>query len=134
MHENAGVAVTGSKPRTPAGLGAGGRRLWSAVVGPFDLRPDELRILDDACREVDLVDRLEEAVAAAPLVVEGSRGQEAPHPLIPELRAHRLVLARLLKQLGLPDEPGIAKTKTMARSTSARKAAAARWRRDGQVS
>ena len=125
--------MTSAKAKTPPKLGAGGRRLWAGVAGPFDLRPDELRVLEDACRELDLVDRLEAAVAAAPLVVAGSRGQETPHPLIPEVRAHRLVLARLLKQLQLPDEPVVAKRKAMSTSTAARKAAAARWRRDGST-
>ena len=115
-------------PKAPVRLKAGGQRLWSEVAGAFDLRPDELRLLGDACQTIDLVDRLEDAVAEAPLVVDGSRGQEAPHPLIAELRAHRIVLARLLKQLNLPDEAELGGRRRAQRSTSARAAANVRWK------
>lgn len=44
--------------RTPTGLGDGGRELWRSIVSKFELRPDELRVLHDACLEAELVDRL----------------------------------------------------------------------------
>lgn len=111
----------------PAGLAAGGKRLWLDVSGSFEMRPDEVRILAEACHQLDLVDRMEAEVAKSPLLVAGSRGQDTPHCLIPEVRAHRLVLARLLRQLGLPDEQVKARRKAMQTSSAARKAAAARW-------
>jgi len=122
--------MSAAKPKAPAGLAVGGRRLWSNVAGEFELRPDELRVLEDACREVDLVDRMEIEVAKGPVLVPGSRGQDTAHPLIAEVRAHRLVLARLLRQLNLPDDEAAAHRKTSERSTSARKAALTRWSRD----
>jgi len=112
-----------------------GKRLWKDVVAGYTLREDELRVLEDACREVDLVDRMEVEVAKGPVLVPGSRGQDTAHPLIAEVRAHRLVLARLLRQLQLPDDPAVAGRKTAERSTSARKAALQRWRGgDGSAS
>ncbi len=115
----------------PGGLGVAGKRLWKEVSAGYTLREDELCVLEDACREVDLVARLQAEVDAGPLLVPGSRGQDIPHPLLMEVRQHRLLLARLLRQLQLPDDPAVAGRKTSERSTSARKAALQRWRGDG---
>jgi hypothetical protein len=55
---NGGWVLTERK--TPAGLAPKSARLWRAIAGPgrWGLRPDELRVLEDACREADLVDEL----------------------------------------------------------------------------
>ena len=67
-----------STPPAPKGLGLEARRLWRDILKDFDLGPAELRILEDACREVDLIDRLEAAIDGADLVVTGSRHQPVP--------------------------------------------------------
>src|SRR5664280_3025194 len=59
---------------TPDGLGASGRRLWDSIAPPaYDLRPDELRLLEDASRLADRIDDLEGALVGQPLLVQGSR-------------------------------------------------------------
>ncbi len=115
-----------SKPRTPADLGTRAKRLWTRVASVYDLRDDELIVLEDACREVALVDRLEAELRDKPLMVQGSMGQLVASPLVSELRQHRAVVARLLAQLKLPDEDGRAQESV---SNAARKAANARWQR-----
>jgi hypothetical protein len=126
----AGPSPQRNKPRPPAGLGPAGGRLWREIVGRYDLRPDEVRLLADACREADIIDRLEEELAGAPLVVKGSMGQLVASPLVSEVRQHRTVLAGLLKSLKLPDTPAEAERRQTAVSEQARAAARARW---GQV-
>ena len=111
----------------PAGLQASGEALWEDITALYDLRPDELRVLEAACREVDLIERLDEQLVGADLVVKGSQGQPVANPLVQELRQHRSALRACLKQLALPDEDGAEKD----RSTQAREAAAARWKRTG---
>ena len=111
---------------TPAHLGAKARRMWRAITGTYELRADELRVLEDACREVDLIERLEEAMRGADLIVHGSQGQPVANPLVQELRQHRATLKALLGSLKLPDEDG---RQAESRSSSAREAANARWRR-----
>ena len=112
----------------PSGLGDAGSRLWSDIAGKYGLRADELRVLEDAAREADLVQTLNDGMTGQPLLVRGSQGQEVINPLISELRQHRATLAALLRQLKLPDE---STDSAEARSTAARAAANARWSRRG---
>lgn len=116
-------------PRTPAGLSTAGRRLWRMVIAAYELRVDELRVLEDAAREADVVARIEAALTAEPLLVVGSTGQTRPNGLLTELRGHRALLATLLRQLDLPDLSRSAGRDAAATSAAARKAAATRWDR-----
>jgi hypothetical protein len=110
--------------KAPAKLGAKARRLWSEVAGSYELRGDEFVVLEDACREVDLIDRLEAELASGSLMVTGSQGQPVVNPIVAEIRQHRGVLSRLLSSLKLTDSPSEGE-----RSASARATAEARWKR-----
>jgi hypothetical protein len=114
----------------PADLKAAGQSLWKEIIDsdpPFELRPDEMRILIDACHEADMIDLLEATQAESPLTVKGSQNQIVINPLIPELRFHRSTLMALLKALKLPDAPSASGTKNTKVSEQARAAARARW-------
>ncbi|MFI7678976.1 hypothetical protein [Actinophytocola sp. NPDC049390] len=130
-----------TKQYAPRGLGKAGKKLWQDIThvdNGWDLRPDELRVLEDAAKMADLVDRLENVVAGLSddeLTVNGSRNQPVAHPLIAELRQGRATLATLLRQLRLTEEDETP-TRTadgprepMSRAEAARKAANARWSR-----
>lgn len=114
-------------PRMPTKLGTAGKALWRSIVPAYELRPDEVRLLTDACREADIVQRLEDELADSPLMVSGSQGQLVASPLVSELRQHRSVLATLLKSLKLPDSSAGAQQKSAHVSEQARAAARARW-------
>lgn len=114
-------------PKTPPKLGVHGKALWSSIIPAFELRPDEMRILIDACREADLIGRLHDELETSPLTVRGSQGQEVASPLVSEIRQHRAVLAGLLSKLKIPDSPAGAARKRAAVSDAARSAARARW-------
>ena len=122
------VGWSSSDVRPPTGLKAPGRKLWAAVVVPYVLTPAELAMLGEACRTAGELDRLEKAVRALPdLVTTGSTGQLKPHPLLEEVRRHRLLLERLTSALNLPDDTE--EVGTRASSRHARKAAEGRWRK-----
>lgn len=116
------------KPKAPPKLGDRALELWSGIVGTYSLRVDELYILEAACREIDLIDRMEKEQARDSLIGVGSQGQPVIAPIIPELRQHRTTFANFMKQLKLPDENGERGSDT---SEQARKAANARWGRSG---
>ncbi len=123
-----------SKPRTPSGLGARGRRTWNETVAHFDLRADEEGTLLELCRTLDRLDILEAAVAKAPLLIEGSQGQPRPNPLLGEIRGFRQVAVQLSRSLALSDVPDVDDEGALPtpRQVRARRAAEARWgRRSG---
>lgn len=111
----------------PESLGNAGIELWDSIVPAYSLRPDELRVLADACAEADIIADLEVARRASDLTTKGSMGQEVISPFISELRAHRTVMSGLLKSLKLPDSPAGAAQKRAKTSEQARAAARARW-------
>lgn len=115
--------------KTPASLSKSGAALWRSVASRYELRPDELSVLEQACSTADMIAELEAArvEAGLPLMTKGSMGQEVIHPFIGELRAQRAQLARLMARLKLPDDSSGAGGGDV--SSSARHAAAARWSR-----
>ena len=99
--------MVSDRRRTPVPKGMSrtrGGRLWRDVLSTWELRPDEVVVLEAACRAVDMGDRILEALEGQPVMVPGSKGQLREHPLLAELRYQRALSAALLKQLGLPDD------------------------------
>jgi hypothetical protein len=120
-----------AKQQPPSHLADSGQALWADIVGKYDLRPDELRTLEDACAATDLLDDLSKAwrEAGRPFMSKGSMGQEVEHPLIGSMDKQRKARQTFLSKLKLPDEPGEGGEKP--RSTAARAAAQSRWTKGG---
>lgn len=116
---------------TPPGLGVMGARLWREVTDEHEFRPDELALFEQACRLLDELAVMSARVAEDGPVASGSRGQPRPHPLVGEVRSHRLALARIFRQLNIPDpeeDEGWS-----AASARGRRAAESRWSRRGSA-
>lgn len=114
------------KPVRPADLRAAGRRLWAEVTADFDLGPDEIGALREACRTADELDDLRAALKGQPMTVPGSTGQPVANPLLAEVRRHRATLAQLLERLSLPagdEDQGMTPAQRRAQ-----RAAQQRWR------
>ena len=112
-------------PESP--YGPAGTALWESIALNYALRPDETRVLADACHLADVIEALRAGMEGQQLLVKGSMGQPVLNPLLAEQKTHRTALAALLRQLKLPDEAG--ESGAGDPSTPARKAAAARWSR-----
>lgn len=110
----------------PATLSTPGRTVWDAIVGKYDLRPDELRTLEDVCAITDMVAALSQAWEdeGRPLTTKGSMGQLVIHPLIAEIKGQRMARNALWRQLKLPDEAG----STTAAMNPQREGGNARWK------
>ncbi len=83
-------------------LGVAGRRVWDAVVEPFELDAWESALLIEAARTADRLQALADASVGAPLTVRNARGDEVANPLLSEARQQSIVLSRLLASLRLP--------------------------------
>jgi phage terminase small subunit len=96
-----------SSRRPPAGLKVAGKALWKAILEDvadgYELDRRELELLAHACSTVDTIAALEATVGKEGLTVPGSRGQTTTHPALSEVRAQRVVLARLLRAIELPE-------------------------------
>ena len=117
--------LTRTRSRPPSDLQAPGRRFWRDVLAAYELNEAELRLLAEASRTVDELERLRAALAGASPVVPGSTGQDRPHPLYDEVRRHREILMRLVAGLAIPsagDDVGVPQA-----SVNARRAAQVRW-------
>ena len=114
-----------SKPKPPASLLPAGEALWRDVVKSYDLRVDELAVLESACKTADMIATLDREWDALgkPFLTRGSMGQDVIHPLIGERRAQQSQLAALLGKLKLPDDVSGA-----VGTNPARAAAASRWK------
>lgn len=93
-----------SKRTVPKGLGKSGSKMWGDLVSKYEFRLDELAVLERACRAADRIEAME-AELGDQVTSTGSMGQTVVHPLIPEIRAHSALIAGLLRQLKLPDDP-----------------------------
>lgn len=103
----------------PQGLGKRAEALWDGVLEQHELDSAGLAILEDACRTVDIVDRLSGALKSKNqewmrLSEEAeylSNGAAEIHivvnPLLGEIRQQRMTLRSLLAQLKL----GVSKEK-----------------------
>ncbi|MDT5347037.1 MAG: hypothetical protein QOH91_324 [Mycobacterium sp.] len=83
------------------GMAAAGRRLWDSVNAVYVLDEHESALLREACRTVDLLDDLQKLIDKQGLT-DGSFEGKGMNPALRELRAQRLVLSRLMRDLKLP--------------------------------
>jgi phage terminase small subunit len=118
-------------PRAPTHLGTAGKRLWRTVAGHYVLRADELTTLEDVCELTDMLAALSVAWAdlGKPLTTLGSVGQVTVHPLVAEMRAHRMSRNVLWRHLALPDGPEGAAARSQQRTAWGRQMARERWGR-----
>lgn len=89
----------------PKGLGYQGQKLWKSVMDEYDLdrEPAKLRILFDACKMADAIDRLDKEAAKSPLIVRGSYQQPVLHPAVAGAQTARSLLAQLLARLNFAE-------------------------------
>lgn len=102
-------------PEAPRDLWGSGRQLWDSIRDAgYVLRPDELAVLEQACRQRNLeailqarCDEIEREVAEtediSAMYSRGAAGQVTMDPVFNELARHRSLAAKLLSQLKLPD-------------------------------
>lgn len=94
--------MTDHVPTPPKGLQGAGKRLWRAVLGPFDLDEWEQQLLQQACRCADRCDELAAVVDREGPMIVTAKGDPAPNPALVESRMQAVTLSRLLASLRLP--------------------------------
>lgn len=92
-----------SRAGVPAYLKTKGMQIWKSVTADYVLRDDEKVLLEQVCREADLIQELTSELRKLPLMMTGSQGQDVVNPLLMEIRQHRALLAQLHARLDLPE-------------------------------
>ncbi len=87
-------------PKTPVGLKAAGRRLWTAALADYEF--DVHEELLQACRCADRLDRLAVEAEGNPVTVVNAKGEQVPHPALTESRQQSITLTHQLAALRLP--------------------------------
>jgi hypothetical protein len=88
--------VTVGTPTDSAGIA-----LWTETVADVEFEPHNLQVLAEACRTLDALHSLQDALDADGPIIDSPQGRKANRAL-PELRQGRIVLARLLAALKIP--------------------------------
>lgn len=109
----------------PRILKTAGRKFWREVTDKYDLRTDELRTLESACRSLDMVDLVTKQWTenGSPLTSTGSMGQLVEHPNIASIDKAQKAFELYVKRLALPD----AKAGAGEKPNQQRDAAQSRW-------
>ena len=114
-------------PDPPSGLADRGQGFWTSMNSLLpDFNRKELTLLEEACRSLDSIEALAQAVDRDGLMVSGSKGQLVLHPAVSELRQQQLVFSRLMMAMRLPEDSA---AEQQMRSKRARLGASARWER-----
>ena len=109
----------------PAGLSPRGAALWTHVSDGYQLGPDEVEVLVELCRTVDLAEVLAAECLANPMV-DGRFGRTL-NPAVREVRQQRAEMRHLAAALGLPDSTGKPNIES-GNTKRARRAANARYK------
>lgn len=118
------MSTKSKHPVAPDSLGEPGVALWDSIAGKYELRPDELAILEGASRAADMVAHLERAWSdeGCPMYTKGSMGQLVEHPAPKGIRSWQAAQDSALARLKLPDDPTAG-----APANQQRSAAQTRW-------
>lgn len=96
------MTATKRAPKAPSDFGTAGKRLWRSLHAELEFEEHELALLRAACRTVDRLEAIAEALEGAPLTVINFKGDEVSNPLMVEHRQQAQSLARTLASLRLP--------------------------------
>lgn len=91
-----------TQPRAPAHLSEVSRQLWRSTLAHFELREDEIELLDLALTALDRARQARDRLDRDGVVLEGLHGPRL-HPAAGLERSSSLTAAKLLRQLGLTD-------------------------------
>jgi hypothetical protein len=105
------------------------------MLGEFNMQaePHKRAMLEQACRVLDQLAELDEAVKGQPTTVLGYNRQLTIHPLISQIGTERSRFAQLVKALGMPDsmppDHDAEAAKAEMRRARAKHAADTRWKK-----
>lgn len=92
-----------TRERVPRHLSTESKKLYSHVIGSYDLPPHQLKTLRLACEALDRSTQAREVINEKGLTMLDRFEQEKPRPEVAIERDSRISYARLMRELYLED-------------------------------
>lgn len=93
----------------PKHLLKGGKQLWLDIAGEYDLEAHQVEILRSLCETLDRLELCRRQLKKDGLFSVNRFGETKPHCALKEEREHRVLFARLARELNLdleiPESP-----------------------------
>jgi P27 family predicted phage terminase small subunit len=89
----------------PHHLSTAAKALWMDIQRSYQLEGRHSHLLKLALESLDRAEAARKQVTKDGLMLRGPKGIRKPHPLLNVERDARLAYARLMRELGLDDEP-----------------------------
>jgi hypothetical protein len=96
------VIVAAHRTASQRQFGSAGLKVWQQVTDEYELDQHELALLREICRTLDSLDDLQKHLDKDGVMVQKSFEDRVINPCLNELRQQRLVLAKLVAALHLP--------------------------------
>ncbi len=97
--------MTTKKSRVPAHLSEPMRQFYRKIQRTYVLSDQHFRLLEAACEAHDRKSEARALLDTEGLTIENRHGEKRPHPAVGIERDSALRFARLLREIGLSDEP-----------------------------
>ena len=97
--------MTTRKSSAPAHLSEPMKRFYRKIERSYVLVDHHLRLLAAACEAFDRKTEARELLEAEGLTIENRHGEKRPHPAVGIERDSAIRFARMLREIGLSDEP-----------------------------
>jgi hypothetical protein len=109
FEENMTQRLKKIEPKPPGHLLAAGKRLWMDISGVYALEPHQFELLKSLCECLDRQELCRKQLKKDGLFLVTRFGETKPHPALREEREHRILYARLIRELNLdleiPENP-----------------------------
>ena len=97
--------MSNRKSSVPVHLSESMRRFYRTIQRTYELSDQHFRLLEAACEAFDRKTEARALLDAEGLTIENRHGEKRPHPAVGIERDSALRFARLLREIGLSDEP-----------------------------
>ncbi len=96
---------TDQRPRPPLGLSSRSQRLWRELVEAFDFSTAEEVLLEELCRQHDILLAARAEVAEHGVVINDQRGSRKSNPAVRQTQHATALILRLANKLKLFEAP-----------------------------
>lgn len=88
-------------PKPPTGICSDARRFWTSVNSLYELTPDRMEALVEACHSMTRARQCRKAIKAHGLTYLDKAGQPKPRPEVAQEKAAQLVYSKMIQLINI---------------------------------